>query len=335
MSEYQYYEFRAIDRTLGQKELLALRRLSTRARITPTRFINEYEFGDFRGKPEALMETYFDAHLYLANWGSRRLMLRLPCRLLDEKTAAKYCVGRRATARSQGAFVILDFKAEVEGYDEWDEGVGWLASLVRIRTQLLGGDLRALYLGWLMCAQHDDLDQAQVEPPVPAGLGRLPPPLDRFARFLDIDPALIEVAAEGQPAGGAKARRKLGELLASARVRAEENNRSATEQEAKERARAEAKLARDRNRRLNAVARDELGAWREVDAYLAPGRREDYDQAVSLLVDLRDLAARDGKLDGFVTRLRALRAQYQTRSGLLKRISDAGVRSTAGGKSWS
>lgn len=39
MSEYQYYDFRAIDRPLDAEALKALRALSTRARITPTRFV--------------------------------------------------------------------------------------------------------------------------------------------------------------------------------------------------------------------------------------------------------------------------------------------------------
>ncbi|HYU85158.1 MAG TPA: hypothetical protein VEK80_10155 [Kribbellaceae bacterium] len=39
------------------------------------------------------MERYFDAFLYLANWGTRRVMLRLPARLLTLGVASRYCVG--------------------------------------------------------------------------------------------------------------------------------------------------------------------------------------------------------------------------------------------------
>ena len=48
MSEYQYYEFQAIDRPLGEADLEALRNLSTRARITATSFVNTYEWGTSR-----------------------------------------------------------------------------------------------------------------------------------------------------------------------------------------------------------------------------------------------------------------------------------------------
>ena len=42
MSEYQYYEFLAIDRPLSEPETAALRAISSRARITPVSFVNEY-----------------------------------------------------------------------------------------------------------------------------------------------------------------------------------------------------------------------------------------------------------------------------------------------------
>jgi hypothetical protein len=85
MSEYQYYEFRVIDRPLDKAAQTALRALSSRAQITATSFTNTYQWGDFKGDPEALMEDRFDLHLYLANWGSRRLMIRVPERFIDRQ----------------------------------------------------------------------------------------------------------------------------------------------------------------------------------------------------------------------------------------------------------
>ena len=82
MSEYQYYEFQTIDRRLDEKEMQDLRGYSSRTRITPTSFTNEYSFGSFQGKADEWMEKYFDAYLYLANWGTHELQLRVPARLL-------------------------------------------------------------------------------------------------------------------------------------------------------------------------------------------------------------------------------------------------------------
>jgi hypothetical protein len=82
MSEYQYYEFQAIDRPLTDEEQKTLRRYSGRAMITATRFVNSYSYGDFRGDELDWMAKYFDAFLYMANWGTHRLMLRLPGSLM-------------------------------------------------------------------------------------------------------------------------------------------------------------------------------------------------------------------------------------------------------------
>jgi len=46
MSEYQYYEFLAIDRPLTNKQIDQVRAFSTRAQITSTHFVNEYHWGD-------------------------------------------------------------------------------------------------------------------------------------------------------------------------------------------------------------------------------------------------------------------------------------------------
>lgn len=89
MSEYQYYEFQAIDRPLIEKEMPELRAHSTRARITPTSFVNDYSWGNFKGDEDAWMEKYFDAFRYLANLGTHILKLPVPARLLDAKTARR------------------------------------------------------------------------------------------------------------------------------------------------------------------------------------------------------------------------------------------------------
>ena len=153
MSEYQYYEFQAVDRPLTDEEIADLRACSTRARITRTSFVNDYSWGNFKGDEDAWVEKYFDAFLYVANWGTRVLKLRLPGRLLDAKTARLYCVGEHASVRERNGKVILNFRSENEEEGGvWVEGDGQLSSLISPRAELARGDLRALYLGWLACA---------------------------------------------------------------------------------------------------------------------------------------------------------------------------------------
>jgi len=96
MSEYQYYEFVAVDGPLTSEQQGELRALSTRGRISSSSFVNDYQWGDLKADPREWMERYFDAHLYLANWGTHRIALRLPRAALDPATAARYCLGGAA-----------------------------------------------------------------------------------------------------------------------------------------------------------------------------------------------------------------------------------------------
>jgi hypothetical protein len=195
MSEYQYYEFQAIDRTLTEPETKALRAISGRALITPSSFANTYNYGDFRGDPAVLMEKYFDAFVYVANWGAREFMLRLPARLLDPKRLRQFCAAEGCQAGTKNQNVIITFRSQEEEGD-WEQGEGWLSALVPLRADLARGDLRALYLGWLLCAQSEQLDEDDPEPPPPPGLRDLTPPLKSLADFLRLDEDLIAAAAE-------------------------------------------------------------------------------------------------------------------------------------------
>ncbi|GAA1915748.1 hypothetical protein GCM10009753_55030 [Streptantibioticus ferralitis] len=207
MSEYQYYEFLAVDRPLTQKELQSVRALSTRARITSTHFSNEYHWGDFRGDPHRLMEQFYDGHLYLANWGTRQVMLRLPAAQLPLTAVEPYCCEDALEAWTNDRYTILDLRYSPDEGDDWDEGEeSALSAIVGVRTELAVGDHRALYLAWLVGLalwelQDDDETayQNEHEPPVPAGLAQLTGPQQALADFLHLDADLLAAAAEASP----------------------------------------------------------------------------------------------------------------------------------------
>jgi hypothetical protein len=211
MSEYQYYEFAAIDHPLMSEQMSRLRRLSTRAIITPTRFSNFYTWGDFKGDPSALMEEYFDAFVYVSNWRTHELMLRLPRRLLGRSQTQTYCTAASPRAKYKGDHVILTFSSDDEDAAdiEEDDGNGWMSALTPLRGELASGDRRALYLGWLASAQAQRLDGDTVEPPVPGGLGALSTAQQMLASFLRLDHDLVRVAAEAsaplEPTGSRQA----------------------------------------------------------------------------------------------------------------------------------
>lgn len=377
MSEYQYYEFQALDRPLAEREMKELRAVSTRAIITATRFVNHYEWGDLKADPSAWMETYFDAFLYLANWGTHEFMLRFPRRVLDLETVGVYCGGEAAFARVKGDVVILGFGSDDEPDDDWDDGCGWLSSLIPLRADIAGGDYRALYLAWLLCAERGEFDDGATEPPVPPGLGRLTAPLEAFSDFLRIDGDFIAVAAERSPdmdeaasrkdlerwlaalpdsdknrflvrfaagdgphlraellrryrgkrqapgAGDLPGSRTVAELMAAAEGRAAERHRREAEHDARERARREREDAVRRERYLDELAAREAETWREVDALIATKRSNEYDRAVRLIEDLRDLGSRDGGMAEAAARIRALRERHARKPSFVRRLQKA------------
>ncbi|MHB0876138.1 MAG: hypothetical protein ACYC5O_08850 [Anaerolineae bacterium] len=202
MSEYQYYEFQTVDRHLTEPDMRDLRALTTRATITPTMLKNVYHYGSFGGDPLTLMRRYFDAFVYVANWGTHQFMLKLPQRLLDPRSASPYEVERALEVVPSDGDTILSFTRDDEegaGWVDDEESEGWMPALLPLRDDLATGDLRALYLGWLAGIKTEMLDDDATEPPVPAGLGRLSKPLVALTDFLGIDPDLLEVAAESSP----------------------------------------------------------------------------------------------------------------------------------------
>ena len=195
MSEYQYYEFRAIDRPLTKTEMSELRSISTRAMITSTSFTNHYEWGDLKADPFKLLEKYFDVFVYITNWGTRILCFRLPQDWVGYKQLKSMLSGECVQVHKSGNFVIVTFECEVED-SEWDDGTRWMGSLMQLRHDVLRGDLRSLYLGWLFCLQNGELSRNTPEPAVPDGLDELSTPLRSLIEFLDIHDDFIKVAAQ-------------------------------------------------------------------------------------------------------------------------------------------
>ena len=379
MSEYQYYDFKAIDHALTKTEMVALRAISTRAVITTTSFTNHYEWGDLKADPLKLLEKYFDAFVYVANWGTREFHLRLPQGLADFRNFKSILPGKAAHVRSAGKFVIVSFESEVESDDDWDDGTGWMRSLVSLRSDLLRGDLRCLYLGWLHSVECHEFSEDTLEPPVPAGLRELSAPLDSFIEFLGIDGDLVEVAASasaplkegpsqkelatwvrGLPANekenllidflsesGERSRlellqrfqrenavaanhsvierRTVKDLLTAARVRADERAKQLSAKRAADAARKKAKDEADRTVYLEGLAKREKVVWKQVEAYIQKRQPKDYERAVILLVDLYDLAVRQGDETGFQLTMEELRQTHAAKGAFLRRLANANL----------
>jgi hypothetical protein len=381
MSEYQYYEFRAIDRPLTQQQMAALRSLSSRAEIDSRSFVNVYNYGDFRGSPEELMQEYFDAHLYVANWGTNKLAFRLPRELVDLAAFEPYFDDEFNVLTVTDDFVVVRFRSDLEGGEGWIDGEGMIEDLLPVREELLAGDLRALYLAWLSAVTAEYRDEQDeetlLEPPVPPGLQSLTAAQKAFAAFMRVDDDLLVAAAEqstksaagsvpgpeelaawlarepaarkegwllellteeglgprreilrglqkahtapAAPAAGK--RRTLAELLRRAKQQEEVRKAAA----AAARAAATARKAAVRARYLDGLAGQEKKLWDQAEAAIETKKPAGYDQAITLMKDLRDLAERQGKGADVRKRIEALRARHTAKTAFVRRLRDAGL----------
>ena len=211
MSEYQFYEFLAMERQLTSEEMSALRSISSRAHITPVSLTNVYNFGDFKGDPTELVRKYFDAHVYMANWGSAVFMLNLPLKTLARETAERVqsedFLEFKATRDHWVIIWSLDEPEDLERF-AMDDGTGWMKRLAPIREELLRGDLRSLYIGWLAAVSQDMIDDEELEPLSLEGLGSLTPAQQALAEFLEVDPDVLTGAGMDSPDSGEPGQQK-------------------------------------------------------------------------------------------------------------------------------
>ena len=213
MSEYQYHEWQTLERPLTADEQNAVDELSSHIDVTATQAIVTYHWSDFRHDPLEVLAKYFDAYLYFANWGTRRLAFRFPKGLVDAAAIdASYCDEDYLHIKTIGDVHILECEMHEDGgYVEWIEERGLLSTLARLRDDIIRGDHRALYLFWLHVMnvesreyEEEDKDNPDglfydPEPPPPIGLKQLSPSLRALIDFFGIDPFLVSAAAERSP----------------------------------------------------------------------------------------------------------------------------------------
>jgi hypothetical protein len=201
VSEYQYYEFQALDHPLTHEAQAEMQSLSSRVQLTATSASFVYNYSDFPGNSYILLAEYFDAMLYITNWGTRQLMFRFPASAIPDDVIRAYQYADSMDWSTVDEYIILniEFNPEGGGDGEWVEGQGILPGIVQIRDDILRGDYRSLYLAWLKFAHYEldvlEEDEDLTEPPVPPNLQSLSPALRNFVDFFEIDLDWVAAAA--------------------------------------------------------------------------------------------------------------------------------------------
>lgn len=199
MSEYQWVEFRAVDAPLDDAALEFMHDQSTRAEIDRWRFTNEYHWGEFRGDVYEMMRRGYDVHVHYANYGIRRVCLRIPDGFGHSDEIESYLLDYEIDwdpdDEGDGGVLTLEPEGDAGTWD-WMEDVESLASdLTPLREMIIAGDFRPLYIAHVAFNYDDEA----MEPPVPSGLGDQHHALDRLCEFYEISPDLVSVAAEASP----------------------------------------------------------------------------------------------------------------------------------------
>ncbi|WP_235459212.1 hypothetical protein [Streptomyces olivochromogenes] len=95
---------------------------------------------------------------------------------------------------------------------------------------------------------------------------------------------------------------------------------------AERRRRAEQERATARAQRLTTLAGEAESAWQQIETHIATKKTTAYDQAVTLLAELRDAYAHTGGHTDFQQRLTRLREGNQRRPGLIHRLDRRDLR---------
>lgn len=200
MSEYQYYGWQALDRPLNERELAEVAQLSSHMdQVSSTRASVTYQWGDFKHRPEQILLKYFDVFIYDSNFGYRRVIFRIPKKLLDPKSIEPYIDDENISLETHGAVHILELSCNEDYELEYINSDRTLDRLAVLREQIIQGDYRALYLAWLKSMFHKEEapDNNEIEePPVPSGLNQLDSGLLALIEFFGIDAHLVAAAAD-------------------------------------------------------------------------------------------------------------------------------------------
>lgn len=362
MSEYQYYEFRTDGRTLDGAVRKELRQLSSRAIVTSTQAIYTYSYSDFRYDCKEILADYFDIMLYLSNFGTRQLMIRLPINLIEQSKIEPYCIPGIIDYSIHENSLILDFCICDEEGGGWIEGDGILDDLIPIRHELLNGDFRALYLAWLAAAQFYWLDDDDIEPPIPNNLNNLSPCLNALMSYFELHVDLVQAAAEpsqntdtsnddleklitklsedekntfllslfkNEPDLNLKLKRTLYSLMPSQEK--ESLSAQRTVAHLKGLAKQITKLRKEkikkekqaaRIKELQLLAKKESLVWQQVDSAIQLRTSKGYDTAAKLLQDLKELSIYLGETKQFKTKVNTIQQEHRRLSSFMRKLYD-------------
>jgi hypothetical protein len=88
-------------------------------------------------------------------------------------------------------------------------------------------------------------------------------------------------------------------------------------------ARRKAEDEANRSGYLDQLAKREEATWNQIAAHIQKRQPNEYDKAITLLIDLRDLAVRQGQVTAFQSEVGKLRQEHAAKESLQRRLTKA------------
>ena len=214
MSGFEMHRFRTIDRDFTPTERKEIDSWSSRFSPTSNSATFIYHYGSFKKNVNQVFPKYFDAMLYVDSWGTKQVMFRFPQNLVKwtDLTMFTNIYGETyLDFRKAGDYIIMDLCWHNEEGGEWIEEEDYILDpLLPLREEILNGDYRSLYLGWLMVEEkkrvnweedeyEEEDDKEDDLPPVPANLKRQNATHQYLMQIFEMDTMLVEAATIASP----------------------------------------------------------------------------------------------------------------------------------------
>lgn len=176
--------------------------MSSRVDLTPTRAVFTYSFSDFRYDEEQIVFEYFDFMFYMSNWGTKRILIKIPEGIGNFKELKKYNITvetsyvQEIRVYKRSKFILIDINFTEE------EGLGWIDEnqsygFESIRREIIEGDYRALFMIWLRFIEEMyenvefDKNYSFEVALIPANLETLPSSVLRYKDFFGVSDAWL------------------------------------------------------------------------------------------------------------------------------------------------
>ena len=76
---------------------------------------------------------------------------------------------------------------------------------------------------------------------------------------------------------------------------------------------------------LDELSKKQSAAWKKIDQLITSKQQKSYDEAVTLIKDLKDVAERGEHSSEFLSQLADVRGRHNTKSSFVRRLDNANL----------